>query len=215
MLPPPKNPSDSATGFTPYILTKKKGSVVETKKVQSLSEKDCSSSSLMLQHTELSEYEANDDAAGKDFFSLENVTKKENSIQDFPCEELSYSTAIPASNEFGQNYSGEFPATFLKCTNAENKVDFDSLSYGITDCNAVTLGSEELRTTASETIVQGSLLNDEGFLKLQGRRQEMESISIIDVKADDQLVDRNEWLMKSLTEERDLRPSKRKHDLPT
>lgn len=52
------------------------------------------------------------------------------------------------------------------------------------------------------------------FVKLQGRKREFENIDIIDVNADDQLTNRNEWLMKSVTEEVTYRP-KKKHGLPT
>lgn len=52
------------------------------------------------------------------------------------------------------------------------------------------------------------------FIKLQGRKREFGNVDIIDVNADDQLTNRNEWLMKSVTEEMTYRP-KKKHGLPT
>lgn len=59
-----------------------------------------------------------------------------------------------------------------------------------------------------------TLLKDKEFLKIQGRRREFEDINFIDVNADDQLTDKNEWLMKSITEEMAHRP-KNKHNMPT
>lgn len=70
--------------------------------------------------------------------------------------------------------------------------------------------------SAIEPDVKQSLLKDKEFLKIQGRhRRELENIDIIDVNATDQLSDKNEWLMKSLTEESTYTSSRKKANMPT
>lgn len=50
---------------------------------------------------------------------------------------------------------------------------------------------------------------------MQGRRHKVENVDIIDVNGAELLTDKNQWLMKSLTEESTHRPSRKKHDMPT
>ncbi|NXA43902.1 PRCC protein, partial [Eudromia elegans] len=62
-----------------------------------------------------------------------------------------------------------------------------------------------------------SLLDDEAFKRLQGKRNRgREEINFVDIKGDDQLSGAQQWLTKSLTEEKTMKSfSKRKGDQPT
>ncbi|NWY07721.1 PRCC protein, partial [Nothoprocta ornata] len=62
-----------------------------------------------------------------------------------------------------------------------------------------------------------SFLDDEAFKRLQGKRNRgREEINFVDIKGDDQLSGAQQWLTKSLTEEKTMKSfSKRKGDQPT
>ncbi|XP_069769354.1 proline-rich protein PRCC, partial [Narcine bancroftii] len=61
-----------------------------------------------------------------------------------------------------------------------------------------------------------TFMNDEAFKRLQGKRnRSKEEVSFVEIKGDDQLSGSQQWLMKSLTEEKDLKSfSKVWHALP-
>ncbi|NXN94985.1 PRCC protein, partial [Rhinopomastus cyanomelas] len=62
-----------------------------------------------------------------------------------------------------------------------------------------------------------SFLDDEAFKRLQGKRNRgREEINFVDIKGDDQLSGAQQWLTKSLTEEKTMKSfSKKKGDQPT
>ncbi|XP_025968609.2 proline-rich protein PRCC [Dromaius novaehollandiae] len=62
-----------------------------------------------------------------------------------------------------------------------------------------------------------SFIDDEAFKRLQGKRNRgREEINFVDIKGDDQLSGAQQWLTKSLTEEKTMKSfSKRKGDQPT
>ncbi|XP_051901652.1 prelamin-A/C-like [Pristis pectinata] len=62
-----------------------------------------------------------------------------------------------------------------------------------------------------------TFMNDEAFKRLQGKRNRgKEEVSFLEIKGDDQLSGSQQWLMKSLTEEKDLKSfSKKRGEQPT
>ncbi|XP_019366868.1 PREDICTED: proline-rich protein PRCC, partial [Gavialis gangeticus] len=68
-----------------------------------------------------------------------------------------------------------------------------------------------------ETGSDSSFIDDEAFKRLQGKRNRgREEINFVDIKGDDQLSGAQQWLTKSLTEEKTMKSfSKKKGDQPT
>ncbi|NWI70595.1 PRCC protein, partial [Todus mexicanus] len=68
-----------------------------------------------------------------------------------------------------------------------------------------------------ELSTDSSFLDDEAFKRLQGKRNRgREEINFVDIKGDDQLSGAQQWLTKSLTEEKTMKSfSKKKGDQPT
>ncbi|NXG61476.1 PRCC protein, partial [Hemiprocne comata] len=68
-----------------------------------------------------------------------------------------------------------------------------------------------------ETSPDSSFIDDEAFKRLQGKRNRgREEINFVDIKGDDQLSGAQQWLTKSLTEEKTMKSfSKKKGDQPT
>ncbi|XP_071583042.1 proline-rich protein PRCC isoform X2 [Heliangelus exortis] len=68
-----------------------------------------------------------------------------------------------------------------------------------------------------ETTPDSSFIDDEAFKRLQGKRNRgREEINFVDIKGDDQLSGAQQWLTKSLTEEKTMKSfSKKKGDQPT
>lgn len=62
-----------------------------------------------------------------------------------------------------------------------------------------------------------SFMDDEAFKRLQGKRNRgREEINFVEIKGDDQLSGNQQWLTKSLTEEKNMKSfSKKKGDQPT
>lgn len=58
------------------------------------------------------------------------------------------------------------------------------------------------------------IFHDKEFLKIHGKRQRLDTINFIDVRADDQLPDKRERLIKALTEETAHQPVKHKGNVP-
>ncbi|OCT66511.1 hypothetical protein XELAEV_18042761mg [Xenopus laevis] len=73
--------------------------------------------------------------------------------------------------------------------------------------------SDSSPTTAAED----SIMDDEAFKRLQGKRnQGREEINFVEIKGDDQLSGNQQWMTKSLTEEKTMKSfSKRKGEQPT
>ncbi|XP_041037675.1 proline-rich protein PRCC [Carcharodon carcharias] len=62
-----------------------------------------------------------------------------------------------------------------------------------------------------------TFMNDEAFKRLQGKRNHSkEEVSFVEIKGDDQLSGSQQWLMKSLSEEKDMKSfSKKRGEQPT
>ncbi|NWU96431.1 PRCC protein, partial [Upupa epops] len=76
---------------------------------------------------------------------------------------------------------------------------------------------EPAQAPAQEMNTDSSFLDDEAFKRLQGKRNRgREEINFVDIKGDDQLSGAQQWLTKSLTEEKTMKSfSKKKGDQPT
>ncbi|NXW89825.1 PRCC protein, partial [Alopecoenas beccarii] len=76
---------------------------------------------------------------------------------------------------------------------------------------------EPAQAAPQETSTDSSFIDDEAFKRLQGKRNRgREEINFVDIKGDDQLSGAQQWLTKSLTEEKTMKSfSKRKGDQPT
>ncbi|KFR05413.1 Proline-rich protein PRCC, partial [Opisthocomus hoazin] len=76
---------------------------------------------------------------------------------------------------------------------------------------------EPAQAPPPEMSTDSSFLDDEAFKRLQGKRNRgREEINFVDIKGDDQLSGAQQWLTKSLTEEKTMKSfSKKKGDQPT
>ncbi|XP_062496720.1 proline-rich protein PRCC [Pezoporus occidentalis] len=76
---------------------------------------------------------------------------------------------------------------------------------------------EPAPAAAQEMSSDSSFIDDEAFKRLQGKRNRgREEINFVDIKGDDQLSGAQQWLTKSLTEEKTMKSfSKKKGDQPT
>ncbi|NXC92199.1 PRCC protein, partial [Cercotrichas coryphoeus] len=76
---------------------------------------------------------------------------------------------------------------------------------------------EPAQPPPQETSTDSSFIDDEAFKRLQGKRNRgREEINFVDIKGDDQLSGAQQWLTKSLTEEKTMKSfSKKKGDQPT
>ncbi|NXY79613.1 PRCC protein, partial [Glareola pratincola] len=76
---------------------------------------------------------------------------------------------------------------------------------------------EPAQAPPQEISTDSSFIDDEAFKRLQGKRNRgREEINFVDIKGDDQLSGAQQWLTKSLTEEKTMKSfSKKKGDQPT
>ncbi|XP_052652284.1 proline-rich protein PRCC [Harpia harpyja] len=76
---------------------------------------------------------------------------------------------------------------------------------------------EPAQAPLQEMSTDSSFIDDEAFKRLQGKRNRgREEINFVDIKGDDQLSGAQQWLTKSLTEEKTMKSfSKKKGDQPT
>ncbi|XP_064330946.1 proline-rich protein PRCC [Phalacrocorax carbo] len=76
---------------------------------------------------------------------------------------------------------------------------------------------EPAQAPPQEMNTDSSFIDDEAFKRLQGKRNRgREEINFVDIKGDDQLSGAQQWLTKSLTEEKTMKSfSKKKGDQPT
>ncbi|XP_056177915.1 LOW QUALITY PROTEIN: proline-rich protein PRCC [Falco biarmicus] len=76
---------------------------------------------------------------------------------------------------------------------------------------------EPAQAPPQEMSTDSSFIDDEAFKRLQGKRNRgREEINFVDIKGDDQLSGAQQWLTKSLTEEKTMKSfSKKKGDQPT
>ncbi|NP_001084270.1 proline rich mitotic checkpoint control factor L homeolog [Xenopus laevis] len=77
--------------------------------------------------------------------------------------------------------------------------------------------SDPSSTALKETAAPDSFMDDEAFKRLQGKRNRgREEINFVEIKGDDQLSGNQQWMTKSLTEEKTMKSfSKRKGEQPT
>ncbi|NWU73444.1 PRCC protein, partial [Pterocles burchelli] len=77
--------------------------------------------------------------------------------------------------------------------------------------------AEPAPAAPQEISTDSSFIDDEAFKRLQGKRNRgREEINFVDIKGDDQLSGAQQWLTKSLTEEKTMKSfSKKKGDQPT
>ncbi|KFZ64617.1 Proline-rich protein PRCC, partial [Podiceps cristatus] len=77
--------------------------------------------------------------------------------------------------------------------------------------------AEPAQAPPQEMSTDSSFIDDEAFKRLQGKRNRgREEINFVDIKGDDQLSGAQQWLTKSLTEEKTMKSfSKKKGDQPT
>ncbi|XP_054714707.1 proline-rich protein PRCC-like [Uloborus diversus] len=233
MLPQPKNCTTlSKPGFTPYVLTKKQDiktnpsklndnikksnpsptpSVTSSSKISSTPPKG--NQSAKLENDDDDDVVTSSDATHSgdlDFFSLNTDQPPFKPVDSYVVKEQTLELPVPAVSfqETEMNFavpesSQNLPEPSSSSFDEQNVVD------GSPTYVSAAVGSHE------DLSMQEPSLSEEGFLKLQGRRKKFEDVNIIDVNVDDQLTDRNEMLMKSLTQEVEHRPFKRRHDMPT
>ncbi|XP_062898011.1 proline-rich protein PRCC [Mobula hypostoma] len=120
--------------------------------------------------------------------------------------------AFPAASssplEPGPEFGGQYLDYNAQGTQqSEYYQSFYSNYYQVPDPALQPAPDEELNT----------FINDEAFKRLQGKRNRgKEEVSFLEIKGDDQLSGSQQWLMKSLTEEKDLKSfSKKRGEQPT
>ncbi|GIY12558.1 proline-rich protein PRCC [Caerostris extrusa] len=227
MLPPPKYSGSSITSnFTPHVLTKQKNSKknsAEIKQVLKVSKatediKVTDTSKVVPTFIDVSIEDDNNDSSAVDYFFLESnnnkrVTEQETSVLDSEISKKdSLFSSLPEPIRSTQFYNVEpishhaDVSSFASIPNSSAQISSNVLEkYNI---------HENHQNTSSQIDSEVPLMNDKEFKKILGGRK-MENINFIDVKGDDQITGKDEWLMQSLTEERVQRPSKRRHDMPT
>ncbi|NXJ86510.1 PRCC protein, partial [Trogon melanurus] len=112
----------------------------------------------------------------------------------------------PGGDYGGQPYGGQFPAYGEAGAYYQ---DYYGSGY-YQEAEAAQAPPQELSTDSS-------FIDDEAFKRLQGKRNRgREEINFVDIKGDDQLSGAQQWLTKSLTEEKTMKSfSKKKGDQPT
>ncbi|GFU37079.1 proline-rich protein PRCC [Nephila pilipes] len=226
-LPPPKN-SGSSYNFTPHILTKKKDNEqkpqfiksslekhsVNNKQISSVVETQISSKTETISADISNNYEDNNHRTSiSDFFSLESINNK---------TEVEVDGAVDVKQPVKSSLFSSLPepAQTAEFYYASSNQEIESPFTSIPAASVQGISNEEEYCwnknydTVSDQTGTLPFIKDEKFQKFKGRR-EFEDINIIDVKADDQLTGKDEWLMQSLTEEKVQRPSKRRHEMPT
>lgn len=241
LLPPPKNsPIFKKTDFVPYVLSSKKSNkeavhAAPSKTISKPPENESVNSGVLdepnydeTSYDEESSKQNTDLGASEDFFSLKtlssdkNLDVKSSIISD---HSLNDPSAVPETSNIihDKSYSVVSSKHDLKMNESVENLYMQHSQEKLPHSEQVASGQDEQLDSPvipyadhpTDNNYSESLLSDKEFLKLKGRRREFEAVDIIDVNADDQLTDRNEWLMKSLTEESTHRPSRKKHNMPT
>ncbi|NXE16788.1 PRCC protein, partial [Lophotis ruficrista] len=111
--------------------------------------------------------------------------------------------------DYGSQPYGQFPAYGEAGVTGAYYQDYYSSGYY--------QETEPAQAPPQEIGSDSSFLDDEAFKRLQGKRNRgREEINFVDIKGDDQLSGAQQWLTKSLTEEKTMKSfSKRKGDQPT
>ncbi|XP_047905202.2 proline-rich protein PRCC [Anser cygnoides] len=114
-----------------------------------------------------------------------------------------------AGEEYGGQPYGQFPAYGDAGVTGAYYQDYYSSGYY--------QEVEPAQGAPQEMSADSSFLDDEAFKRLQGKRNRgREEINFVDIKGDDQLSGAQQWLTKSLTEEKTMKSfSKKKGDQPT
>ncbi|NWZ29032.1 PRCC protein, partial [Asarcornis scutulata] len=114
-----------------------------------------------------------------------------------------------AGEEYSSQPYGQFPAYGDAGVPGAYYQDYYSSGY-YQEAEAAQGAPQEMSTDSS-------FLDDEAFKRLQGKRNRgREEINFVDIKGDDQLSGAQQWLTKSLTEEKTMKSfSKKKGDQPT
>ncbi|NWR88723.1 PRCC protein, partial [Furnarius figulus] len=118
-----------------------------------------------------------------------------------------HSWAPKPGEDYGSQPYGQFPATYGEPGGYYQ--DYYSSGYYPE--------VEPAQAPPQETSTDSSFIDDEAFKRLQGKRNRgREEINFVDIKGDDQLSGAQQWLTKSLTEEKTMKSfSKKKGDQPT
>jgi len=245
LLPPPKNsPILKKTDFVPYVLSSKKSNKealhsVPTKFVPKPPETE-SFNSGVLDDSNYDETSCNEESskkntdfgASEDFFSLKTLSSDNNldgksclspdhSLDNDPSAVPTTSNIIPdkscsiLSSKHAQKVNESVENLYMHPSHLSQEEMPHSEQVAVVQDEQLDSPANSYIDHTTDSNYSESLLSDKEFLKLKGRRREFESVDIIDVNADDQLTDRNEWLMKSLTEESTHRPARKKHNMPT
>ncbi|NXG51911.1 PRCC protein, partial [Psilopogon haemacephalus] len=119
------------------------------------------------------------------------------------------SSWLPKASQEYQGQYGQFPDYTEPGATGTYYQDYYSSSYYPE--------VEAAQAAPQEVTPDSSFLDDEAFKRLQGKRNRgREEINFVDIKGDDQLSGAQQWLTKSLTEEKTMKSfSKKKGDQPT
>ncbi|NXR24856.1 PRCC protein, partial [Cinclus mexicanus] len=120
---------------------------------------------------------------------------------------VQHSWAPKPGEDYGSHPYGQFPPTYSEPGGYYQ--DYYSSGYYPE--------VEPAQAPPQETSTDSSFIDDEAFKRLQGKRNRgREEINFVDIKGDDQLSGAQQWLTKSLTEEKTMKSfSKKKGDQPT
>ncbi|XP_013790998.1 proline-rich protein PRCC-like [Limulus polyphemus] len=231
MLPAPRNISLKEAGrkLVPHVLTKKPDGSEKCLSAPDVQKPVSSFTEGLVEYDDEKYSDKEGSNVPVDFFSLETTSKvPEISTNEFQPSSSTYGEASSQINSKEENKykntssdvldvinqtqttsSMDAPLSFSHSWNSAYKThewthhhDYQHDYYSNT---------ERMTPTAEQ-----SFLNDEMFLRLQDKKKHhKEEIQFIDVSADQQLPNPNEWLTKSITEEKVHQLSRRKHDLPS
>ncbi|XP_075580527.1 proline-rich protein PRCC [Pelecanus crispus] len=120
-----------------------------------------------------------------------------------------HSWAPKPGEDYGSQPYGQFPAYSEAGVAGAYYQDYYSSGYY--------QEMEPAQAPPQEMSTDSSFIDDEAFKRLQGKRNRgREEINFVDIKGDDQLSGAQQWLTKSLTEEKTMKSfSKKKGDQPT
>ncbi|XP_076350116.1 proline-rich protein PRCC isoform X1 [Tachypleus tridentatus] len=228
MLPAPRNISLKEAGreLVPHILIKR---LEKSEKHSSAPDVQKSVSSSTDGFVQYDDEEGGNSSA--DFFSLDTIeTLPEISSGEFQStydgassqigskkEVNTSSEAVEVINQTTATNSMDDPLSFSHRWNSAHKVHEWTHHHGYQhDFQVASKDGNINPTEIVDPSAEQSFLNDEMFLRLQGKKKHhKEEIQFIDVNADQQLPNPREWLTKSITEEKVHQISRRKHDLPS
>lgn len=220
VLPPPKHEPVKVTNrpLIPHSVNKKKAGEPKAKSLIKATASVSESSRCTM--TSGDESDDGDDAGpvSADFFSLDNVRKTE-ATDEFVKNEEVVSTSSEHQLASYAEYQYDVPLEIGERWNSAG-----SSTSTVEHSGVVAPEEPSTSSTGNDTFENdqnpaagslSSLLSDEGFMRLHGKKRGKEDIEIIDVSQDDQLPKTEEWLTKILTQESEYRPSRKKGFFPT